>query len=259
MATYVIGDIQGCFRTLTRLLARIEHDPAEDHLWLAGDLVNRGPDSLAVLRFAKSLGPRLVSVLGNHDLHLVARRLGLRQPGRRDTLDDVLNAPDCDELVEWLVSRPLMHRRGDYALVHAGLLPTWNLDTAQALAREAERGLGSRDERRGVLEALYGSGDDPRRDTIEVFTRLRTCTRKGRPCFDFSGPPADAPRGCHPWFELASVPEAVTLLFGHWAALGLYTEGNFVGLDTGCVWGGTLTAIRLEDREIFQERSELAR
>ncbi len=268
MATYVVGDVQGCFTTLTRLLRRIDFDARNDRLWLVGDMVNRGPDSLEVLRWAKGMGGTVTAVLGNHDLHLIALAEGLREPRRRDTLDAVLEAPDLDALLEWLVGRPLFHREDDFVMVHAGLLPQWSLDEAEALAWEAQESLRSR-RRYQLLEPVAADArarrftpdladSDKRRFVLDVFTRLRTLTAEGELCFEFSGPPEDAPAGCRPWFELCSFPPPVTVLFGHWARLGLHLGRNAIGLDTGCAWGGDLTALRLEDRQVFQERSELA-
>ncbi|MFQ5791450.1 MAG: symmetrical bis(5'-nucleosyl)-tetraphosphatase [Acidobacteriota bacterium] len=262
MATYVIGDIQGCYRTLLRLLARIAFDPARDRIWLTGDLVNRGPQSLEVLRWAKELEARLTMVLGNHDLHLLAQAKGVREARPYDTLDAILTAPDRDALLKWLRRRPLFHREGPYVLVHAGLLPTWSLEEAQIVAGEVGEALSS-ERSEDLLEAVYASGEPPRWDrpltgmarlrvAASVFTRLRTCTREGRLCLEFNGPPGMAPPGCLPWFRLTSFP-AVTVLFGHWAALGLHLDRGFIGLDTGCVWGGALSAFRLEDRSLFQE------
>jgi bis(5'-nucleosyl)-tetraphosphatase (symmetrical) len=267
MATYVIGDVQGCFITLERLLRRVDFDPVRDRIWLVGDLVNRGPDSLSVLRWAKAMERSVTVVLGNHDLHLIARSEGIREPRRRDTFDDVLRAPDCDSLIEWLVGRPFLHREGDFVLVHAGLLPAWSLEQAEAQAWEAQETLRSR-KRYGLLEVVEDSGvasrwstelTDPERMRVSVdaFTRLRTLTKDGEMC-DFAGPPEQAPEGCRPWFELCSFPEEVTVLFGHWAFLGLHLGRNAIGLDTGCVYGRSLTALRLEDRQLFQEPSEMA-
>lgn len=245
MATYVIGDVQGCFITLERLLARIEFDPSRDRLWFVGDIVNRGPSSLEVLRFVRDLGERAIVVLGNHDLHLIARSRGTRAKKRRDTFDDVLGAPDRDGLIEWLTGLPLLYREGANVMVHAGLLPAWSLEHAEALARKIRKKL--RDDR--LSEKL--------RVAVDAFTRLRTCTESGEMCLDFAGPPEQAPAGCRPWFELAKIPDKVTIFFGHWASLGLHLGTHAVGLDTGCVWGGSLTAMRIEDRQLFQEPSEL--
>jgi bis(5'-nucleosyl)-tetraphosphatase (symmetrical) len=268
MATYVIGDVQGCFTTLTRLLSRIDFDARRDRIWLVGDLVNRGPDSLRVLRWAKGMGPAVTAVLGNHDLHLLALAEGVREPRRRDTLDAVLEAPDREALLEWLTGLPLLHREDDLVMVHAGVHPQWSLEEAEALAWETQESLRSR--RRYQLLERIPAGDRPTRFgpnltdsertrlALDVFTRLRTVTPEGEVCLEFSGPPDQAPVHCQPWFELCSFPATVTVLFGHWARLGLHLGRNAIGLDTGCVWGGRLTALRLEDRQIFQEPSELA-
>src|SRR3990172_2165361 len=268
MATYAVGDVQGCFTTLERLLRRIEFDPGSDRLWLVGDLVNRGPSPLEVLRWAKSMGKCVTAVLGNHDLHLIARAEGLREPRKRDTFDDVLEAPDRDALLEWLIGRPLFHREGDFVLVHAGLLPEWSLEDAEALAWEAQEALRSR-RRYPLLESFEDDGASPRWDgdlaeperlrlVVDAFTRIRTLRPTGELCLDFAGPPQQAPNGCRPWFDLCSFPPGATAIFGHWAALGLHLGKNVIGLDTGCAWGGSLTALRLEDRQVFQEPSELS-
>jgi bis(5'-nucleosyl)-tetraphosphatase (symmetrical) len=261
MATYAVGDVQGCFTTLERLLRRIEFDPKQDRLWLVGDLVNRGPSSLEVLRWAKSMGDRVTVVLGNHDLHLIARAEGAHPPKRRDTLDRVLEAPDRDALIEWLIGRPLLHREGEFVLVHAGLHPEWSLPVAESAAWEAQEALRSR-RRPALLNLSGGEGPktlEPIRFSLDVFTKMRTLRKTGELCLDFDGPPREAPEGCFPWFELCSFPPEVTVLFGHWAALGLHLGRQAIGLDTGCAWGKTLTALRLSDRQVFQERSELAR
>lgn len=269
MATYVIGDVQGCFITLSRLLRRIDFDPARDRVWLTGDLVNRGPDSLGVLRWAKSMEKSVTVVLGNHDLHLIARAEGIRERRRRDTFDDVLEAPDRDALVEWLLGRPFLHREEDTLLVHGGLLPAWSLEEAEALAWEAQETLRSR-KRYSLLESVENRGGAPLvwssaltglarvRVAVDAFTRLRTVKADGEICLEYSGPPEEAPEGCRPWFELCDYPPSVTVLFGHWALLGLHLGRNAIGLDTGCAWGGSLTALRLSDRQVFHEPSELA-
>ena len=263
MSTYAIGDIQGCYRTLQRLLKRIRFDADTDRLWLTGDLVNRGPRSLEVLRWVREQGDRVVTVLGNHDLHLVARAFGTRAPKSRDTMDEVLEASDREELILWLRQRPLLHREGALVLVHAGLLPSWTLGRAGQLAREVETAL-SGPQAEHLLQALLASRppawredldtEDRWRVAVQSFTRLRTCRDDNRVCEGFSGPPKRAPEGCHPWFELRDDHAAgVTVVCGHWATLGLRMQPGVVALDTGCVWGGTLTAVRLEDRQVFQE------
>jgi bis(5'-nucleosyl)-tetraphosphatase (symmetrical) len=262
VATYAIGDVQGCFRTLERLLRQIRFDDSRDRLWLVGDLVNRGPRSLAVLRWARRLGQRLVTVLGNHDLHLIGVAFGLRRERPRDTLAEVLRAHDREDLVEWLRSRPLVYHEREYLLVHAGLHPEWTAREAVRLAREAEHVLQSHriEDAIGALreEAPGWSHDLSRkgrlRIALQTLTGLRTCKKSGRPCSGFSGPPEDAPRGCRPWFEVPGRRSAdVTVVCGHWAALGIRIQRGLIALDTGCVWGRRLTALRLEDRAVFQE------
>jgi bis(5'-nucleosyl)-tetraphosphatase (symmetrical) len=263
MALYAIGDIQGCFLTLSRLLSRIAFDPRLDRVWLVGDLVNRGPRSLDVVRWARALGERATVVLGNHDLHLLGRAFGLRSRKRRDTLDEVLEAPDRDVLVEWLRRRPLLHFEDGYLLVHAGVLPEWTVGAAELLAREAEAAIGG-DQPVRAFETLKQEGpsrwregldpDDRLRVAVRALTRMRTLTQEGCDCPDFSGPPAEAPAGCRPWFDIAGRRSTgVTIVCGHWAALGLYRTDSVIHLDSGCVWGGSLTAVRLDDGEVFQE------
>lgn len=263
MATYAIGDIQGCYRTLRRLLKRVRFDAEMDRLWLVGDLVNRGPRSLKVLRWAREQGDRVTVVLGNHDLHLLGRHFETRTPKSRDTLDAVLETDDREELIDWLRRRPLLHRENGYVLVHAGLLPAWTLERAAALAGEVEAVLRGPEPQR-LLEALVDSRPPAWRDdldeedrwrvAVQSLTRLRTCRDDGRVCEGFSGPPEKAPDGCHPWFDLRDDHGAgVTVVCGHWATLGLRIQPGVAALDTGCVWGGSMTALRLEDRKIFQE------
>lgn len=261
MATYAIGDVQGCYDALQRLLELVRFDPARDRLWFAGDLVNRGPDSLAVLRFVKGLGDAAVSVLGNHDIHLVCRTEQVVSAKKRDTLDDVMTAPDGPDLVRWLRGQPLMHCEGGYVMVHAGLLPRWSMAEASALAGEVTRTIQSD---KGVEFLRYHASHDltfwpddlggfPRLSFIlSALTRLRICTRRGEMEGSYSGPLADIPESFYPWFRLIDQAAWGTVLFGHWAALGHYTEHHVICLDSGCVWGGALTALRLEDREVFQ-------
>ncbi len=261
MATYAIGDVQGCYDPLRRLLDEVGFDPEADRLWFTGDLVNRGPDSLAVLRLVKRLGPSAVAVLGNHDLHLMRRAEGIAPPKRLDTLDGVLSAGDRDELIGWLRHLPLIHREDGYLLVHAGLLPEWTARKATELAREVESGMraaGYKDFLRyqAGREATTWSDDLSGfarwSCIVSGFTRLRCCTAAGEMALSFSGLPADAPAGFDPWFALPRKSADQTILYGHWSALGLHLENDTVCLDSGCVWGGPLTALRLEDRKIFQ-------
>ncbi len=258
MPTFAIGDVHGCFDSLQELLEDCGFKPAEDRLWLVGDLVNRGPKSLEVLRWAMDLearlGERMVAVAGNHDLHLVARHAGVAAAKRKDTLDEVLSAPDAGELVGWLRRRPLLHREDDHLLVHAGLLPSWTPAAADTWARRVEKRLQDSGATRDLLAwpSPAGIEEDPLRTALAAFTRLRTCTTDGRQC-DFSGPPQKAPPGCLPWFR---IPERhsreVTVICGHWAALGFHREPGVLALDSGAAWGGQLSAVRLEDGRVFQ-------
>jgi bis(5'-nucleosyl)-tetraphosphatase (symmetrical) len=262
MATYAVGDIQGCCTELRQLLEQVRFDPAADRLWLVGDLVNRGPDSLGVLRLVKSLGDAAVSVLGNHDLHLLAVAENAAEKHRSDTLDEILCAPDRDELLAWLRAQRLLHAEGDFVLVHAGLLPDWSVRKAQKLAREVEAALrGSHYHE--FLVRMYGNHPDHWDDKLDgykrlrvitnTFTRLRICTPQGEMEFRFKGKEKDIPAGYLPWFAVPHRASAdATVVCGHWSALGLKLEPNLITLDTGCLWGGALSAIRLEDRAVFQ-------
>ena len=257
MATYVIGDVQGCFDELQRLLEKIRFSQ-RDRLWFVGDLVNRGPKSLQVLRFVRDLDDRAVTVLGNHDLHLVAQHEGIERVRADDTFADVLAAPDRAELVDWLRLRPLMHVEGGCALVHAGLLPQWNIAQAAALAREVQGALGGADYRQ-LLEHMYGSrpdrwSDDLRgwermRVIVNAMTRMRFCTADGK--MDFRAKGTDAPAGYLPWYETRG-EEEFFIVCGHWSALGLMLTPKVALLDSGCVWGGALSALRLDDHAVYQ-------
>ena len=258
MATYAIGDLQGCFQPLQRLLTDIRFDPARDRLWMVGDLVNRGPDSLTVLRWVKDLGDRAITVLGNHDVHLLAMDAGVITPRKGDTLDDVLAASDRRELLDWLRARPLIHRENGMLLVHAGLLPEWTVDDAVQLGLELQQQLIT--EPGSLLQALYAardgnvvSGDLGRlTNALGAFTRLRACTADGRPDYDFNGPLEKLPSGLRPWFAVPGRRTAgTTVICGHWAALGFRMEAHLIALDSGCVWGRSLTAVRLGDRQVF--------
>lgn len=262
MSTYAIGDIQGCYSALQKLLNEIRFDPARDKVWLVGDLVNRGPDSLSVLRWAKGLGEAAVVVLGNHDLHLLAVAYGYVKPAKKDTLAQVLEAPDRDELLDWLRHRRLFYREGDFALVHAGLLPQWSAKKAAKLAFEVEEVLHGK-HYLDFFKNMYGNeprawnkdlkGMDRLRTITNAMTRLRFCTVQGEMEFAHKGPPQIAPEGCVPWYDVDKRASAdTTLVFGHWSALGLTLRPNLLALDTGCLWGGCLSAVRLEDRQLFQ-------
>lgn len=262
MATYAIGDIQGCFEALQRLLARFDFDPRSDRLWLVGDLVNRGPQSLEVLRFVRSLGASAVTVLGNHDLHLLMLAEGGKHQRDDDTLDEVLTAPDRDELLTWLRQQPLMHVERGFAMVHAGLLPQWSVEQARKLAGEVESAL-SAENYRDFLAHMRGSEPKAWRDDlsgwarlrviVNAMTRLRFCSRQGEMEFRSKGKVSSAPPDYLPWFEVPQRASAdQTLITGHWSALGLKLAPGLLALDSGCFWGGQLSAVRLEDRAIFQ-------
>lgn len=256
MPTYAIGDVQGCFDELQELLSRLAFRQG-DRLWFVGDLVNRGPKSLDVLRFVRDLGDRAVVVLGNHDLHLVSQFEGFERSRKDDTFEDVLRSPHAKPLVDWLRTRPLMHVERGYAMVHAGLLPQWSVAKSLSLAGEVHRALAG-PRYRDFLSNMYGSqpdawseslaGWDRLRVIINAMTRLRFCTPQGT--MDFRAKGAAPPPGYVPWFETRHDEEVI--VFGHWSALGLKTKAKLAALDTGCVWGGALTALRLEDRALFQ-------
>jgi bis(5'-nucleosyl)-tetraphosphatase (symmetrical) len=262
MATYAIGDVQGCFASLKGLLERIAFDAGRDRLWFVGDLVNRGPDSLATLRFVKSLGEAAVCVLGNHDLHLMAVAAGCGGLREQDTLHATLDAPDAAELIDWLRRRPLMHAENGYAMVHAGLLPSWTVPRALELANEVEEKLRAPGYD-SVLARMYGDepdrwkdalrGDERRRVVINAMTRMRVCTMKGVMRLRYKGDGKELPSGVLPWFAVPGrASRATPIIFGHWSALDLVLEPNVIGLDTGCLWGRKLSALRLEDRRLFQ-------
>jgi len=257
MAVYAIGDVQGCYDPLQRLLERLRFDPARDTLWFTGDLINRGAASAAVLRFVKSLGNRAVTVLGNHDLHLLAVAAGAEKRRKRDTLDDVLQAADRDELLAWLRVRPLLHHdeRLGYTLVHAGLLPQWDLADASRLAREAEAAIAG--PAREFFPRMYGDlpdhwredlrGYDRLRVIVNAFTRLRFCDREGNMDLRQKGAPGSQPVDLMPWFQVPGRRSVgLRIVFGHWSALGLYAGDGVIALDGGCVWGHMLCAVRLD-------------
>lgn len=260
MATYAISDVQGCAATLDRLLATLPLQRS-DRLWFVGDLVNRGPASADVLRTVRALGERAVVVLGNHDLHLLARAAGLAGPKRRDTIQDVLDAPDCATLCAWLRQQPALHREGDMVMVHAGLPPQW---TAAAALRFAEAARAALQESEGdhIARAAATLPDRPPESlggiarhagVLATLTSIRTVRADGTPDGAFKGPPAEAPDGNMPWYAASGRRSGdVTVVFGHWSALGLHLGEREIGLDTGCVWGNALTAARLDDRRVFQ-------
>ena len=262
MTTYAIGDIQGCFDSFRRLLDLIRFDPARDRLWLVGDLVNRGPHSLETLRFVKGLGKAAITVLGNHDLHLLMLAEGHSKKRGDDTLDEILEAPDREALLDWLRMRPMMHVEVGCALVHAGLLPQWSVARARELAGEVESALRG-GQYRDFLANMWGSEPPSWRDDltgwprlrviVNAMTRMRFCSAEGVMDFKAKGEVTDAPEGYLPWFAVPGRRSADhTLVTGHWSALGLKIEPNLLALDSGCLWGRHLTAVRLPERRVFQ-------
>ena len=263
MSTYAIGDIQGCYQTLRSLLDEIGFDPSQDRLWFVGDLVNRGPASLETLRFVRGLGDAVQVVLGNHDLYLLMVAYGVApKRGKDDTLAPILAAEDRDELLTWLRHQPLCFADRGFCMVHAGLLPGWTVADALKYSDEVSHALKGKKFLQ-FLGQLWGSTPDAWSDQLKgverlrmivnVMTRMRFCYPDGRLEFKTKGLIEKAPHSLVPWFEL---PEPTygdhTLLFGHWSALGLRFMENIISIDTGCLWGGKLTAIRLEDRAVFQ-------
>lgn len=260
MSTYVIGDVQGCFDTLMSLMQEISFDRDNDRLWFVGDLVNRGPKNVEVLRWVRDLGDRATVVLGNHDLHLIARSIGASKAKSLDTLDDVLGAPDCESLIDWLRHQPVVATEGTDILVHAGLWPEWTLEQTLVRANDVADGLtGS--EWRGVVRMLASTKVQrvKRSNSIAdltvsmtVFQRVRMIDISRAALVKYSGPPEDGPKGAQAWFDVDSAREVgQRVFFGHWSALGLQVRDDVVGLDTGCVWGRKLTAYdRCRDKVI---------
>lgn len=258
MATYAIGDVQGCHDALMRLLERVNFDPAEDRLWFCGDLVNRGPQSLESLRWVRELGDRAVTVLGNHDLHLLAAAHGTRPLQSKDTIREILEAPDRDELLDWLRHLPLLHHDEElgFTLVHAGLAPQWDLADAVTCAREVEDALQG-EAYPALLDEMYGdtpdlwdeelSGIERWRFAVNCFTRMRYVTRDGRLALAHKGAPGTQPDGQLPWFEHPQRRHAeLHIIFGHWSTLDRNPGDGLYPLDTGCVWGGRLTALQVD-------------
>ena len=259
MPSYAIGDIQGCYAALRRLLDALSFDPAKDRLWLVGDLVNRGPDSLEVLRFVRGLGEAAIVVLGNHDLHLLAVASGNAKHAEQSTLESVLAAPDRDELLDWLRRRPLLHQDAELGLtmIHAGLPPHWDLPLACRCAAELEIALRDADYR-DFLHEMYGnrpnrwspelSGIERLRFITNCLTRLRFCEADGTLALKEKGEIGSQGKGRLPWFR---VPGRKTrgdrIIFGHWSTLGYWSGDNVWAIDSGCVWGGRLTALALDD------------
>lgn len=264
MATYAIGDLQGCLTPLLTLLETIQFQPEHDELWFAGDLINRGPESLATLRFIYSLGDKAKVILGNHDLHLLALSRGFGRLKKSDTLKEILNAPDRDQLLGWLQSQPLCYYDEKFKAVmsHAGIPPCWNLEESLQYAQEVEAVLQS-DQADEFFAIMYGNQPDKwdekltgmtrLRVIVNYLTRMRFCKPSGKLDLKSKEGPLTALKNFAPWFTYPSkLPEECHIIFGHWAALeGKVSYPNIHALDTGCVWGGSLTAIRLDDWQLF--------
>lgn len=266
MSVYAIGDVQGCYDALRRLLDALHFDAGGDRLWFTGDLVNRGPDSLKVLRYVLGLGERAVTVLGNHDLHLLAVAQGRARIKKHDTLDELLAAPDRERLLDWLRRRPFLHHDPDlgYTLVHAGLLPQWDLPTAQRLAYEAGQALAG-DEAGEFFAHMYGDLPDHWRDDLQgfdrlrvivnAFTRLRYCDLEGNMDLRLKGAPGTQPAGMLPWFQVPHrLNRNLRIVFGHWSTLGAVQGDGVICLDSGCLWGHELSAVRLDTPEVIWTR-----
>ncbi|MDT8405985.1 MAG: symmetrical bis(5'-nucleosyl)-tetraphosphatase [Methylococcales bacterium] len=261
MTVYAIGDIQGCYDDLQRLLDKIGFDPGQDRLWLVGDLVNRGPQSLATLRWLKKLGPAAITVLGNHDLHLLAAAFGVRKLRRSDSLAPILAAPDGDSLIDWLRQQPLLHVEPPFCLAHAGIYPGWTLTQAQQLAQEVRDVLAG--DAAVFLKVMYGdepalwsehlTGTERLRFIVNAFTRMRYVDADGGLDFAHNGPPGSQPDSLMPWFALPGRKHLdATVIFGHWSSLGYYQGYQCYGIDTGGLWGGALTALALDTLTVHQ-------
>jgi len=262
MTTYAIGDIQGCYHAFQALLTRINFDPKQDQLWLVGDLINRGSGSLEVLRWCYQHQDNLKVVLGNHDLHALVVANGIVRAHRGDTFDALFAADDCDILLDWLRHQHLIYYQDNYLMVHAGLLPQWTVPQAMTYASEVEKALqGSH--YLDFLTSMYGNepsrwsesltGADRLRVLTNAMTRLRVCRADGEMEFTFKGELQDVPNGFMPWFEVPTrATKEVDVIFGHWSALGLRHSGNVYSLDTGCLWGGQLTAMEIQSKKIIQ-------
>ncbi|CAM4112133.1 symmetrical bis(5'-nucleosyl)-tetraphosphatase [Bordetella tumbae] len=260
---WMIGDVQGCCAPLEQLLSHPDISSEPDaRFWFAGDLINRGPQSLASLRRIIAMGDRAISVLGNHDLHLLAAAAGVRKPSKSDTIDEILDAPDADELIDWLRFRPLAHFEHEHLLVHAGVLAKWDVAKTLALAGEVEAMLRGPNWQK-ALQKMYGNeptqwkdghtGGKRLRVIINALTRMRLCTPRGHMEFNTKVAPGAWPAGLVPWFDVKGrQTRDVTVVFGHWSTLGLLVRPDVICLDTGCVWGGELTAMRLQDRKLVQ-------
>ena len=257
MATYAVGDVQGCFSELEHLLQIIEFNQHTDQLWFVGDLVNRGPQSLETIQFVKSLGNVAQCVLGNHDVHLIACHAGVQSCKPKSTLRPILDSPHATDIIHWLRKQPLLHHdaRLNWTMVHAGMLPQWDLALASACAREVEQQLQS-DHYIEFLQHAYGNqpkqwqadlaDTDRWRLILNAFTRLRLCNQEGAMDFDYKGPLGEQTPDLQAWFDVPRKSQNLRILFGHWSALGLMHTENLLGLDTGCLWGNQLSAARID-------------
>lgn len=257
MATYAVGDVQGCFSELEQLLQLIDFNQHGDQLWFVGDLVNRGPESLETIRFIKSLGDSARCVLGNHDVHLVACHAGVQSCKPGSSLRPILDSPDVVDIIDWLRNRPLLHHDADlnWTMVHAGLLPQWDLAEAVSCAQEVEKQLQS-DDYIEFLGHAYGNipdrwqaglkQQDRWRVILNAFTRLRLCNLEGAMDFEYKGPLGAQSSDLHAWFDVPRKSDHLRILFGHWSALGFMQTDNLLALDTGCLWGNQLTAARID-------------
>lgn len=260
MAIYAIGDVQGCYDELLRLLDAITFNEQSDQLWFVGDLVNRGPKSLETLRFIKALGDSAVAVLGNHDMHLLAAACSVPSSNTKAALKEVLAAPDRDELIDWLRHRPLFHHDEHFCMVHAGIPPQWDFKKTQKMAQEVEKALQS-NAYKSLLKAMYGDkpdlwspvlrGTSRLRFIINCFTRMRYCDAEGRLEMNFNGSPGSQPNHLMPWFTVPNRKSVdMKIVFGHWSSLGYYEGHNCYAIDTGCLWGGQLTALKLGEQVV---------
>jgi bis(5'-nucleosyl)-tetraphosphatase (symmetrical) len=262
MTTYAIGDIQGCYQTFLTLLNCLQFNSSKDRLWFVGDIINRGTGSLDMLRWCYQNREKIQIVLGNHDLHTIAVAHKVKQPHRSDTISTVLHADDCETLLTWLRMQPLIIHEMGYTMVHAGILPSWNLEQAIGYAQEVEAYLQGNDYI-AFLNVMYGNtpvywnekidGLERLRFITNVFTRMRVCDSRNGLEFEFKGELSQVPDGYTPWFSMLNRKTIQNpIIFGHWSALGLRQQNNVFALDTGCLWGRKLTAMSLETKEIFQ-------
>lgn len=257
MATYAIGDLQGCFNELEELLSKIKFDPRNDQVWFVGDLVNRGPQSLQTIQYIRRLGDSAQCVLGNHDIHLIACHAGIQKCKPNSSLSQILDCNEADDIIHWLRHQPLLHvdTQLNWVMVHAGFSPQWTLSIAQHCAHQVEQQLCS-DHYIEFLQHAYGNAPNQWHDQLNdvdrwrvilnILTRIRFCDHQGRMDFDCKGPPGSQAKHLHAWFDIPRKSEDINILFGHWSALGLVHRSNLLALDTGCLWGNQLSAARID-------------